>query len=68
MCLIGCVALLLGLFVKWLDSFGILPEWLIVGVTLLEYGLFVVDVVCFLFFLISMSAYKLVVEIIREYK
>ena len=53
---------------KWLDSFGILPEWLIVGVTLLEYGLFVVDVVCFLFFLISMSAYKLVVEIIREYK
>lgn len=66
MVLIGVAALLIGLFVKWLDSFGIVPELLIQCLTYLEYALFVVDAVCFVF-LVIMSAYKLVVEIIREY-
>jgi hypothetical protein len=65
--LIGVAALFIGKFVKWLDSFAVVPAALIKSLTFLEYFLFAVDVVCFTS-LVVMSAYKLVVEIIREYR
>ncbi|SHL38595.1 hypothetical protein SAMN05443432_101329 [Roseovarius litoreus] len=65
--LIGIAALLIGKFVKWLESFDVVPAPVIKGLTFLEYGLFAVDVVCFAF-LVVMAGYKLMVEIWREYK
>lgn len=65
--LIGLAALGIGIFVKWLESLEIVPTFIIKGLTFLEISLFAVDVICF-GFLVVMAAYKLVVEIVEEYK
>jgi hypothetical protein len=58
---IGLAAFLLSKFIRWLEDGGV-PSPVISVLDFLEYGLFMVDILGFVF-LVGMSFYKMVVEI-----
>lgn len=62
---VGLAALALGSFVKWIDSFAVVPGWIIKTMIALEYGLFVADGIAFAF-LVLMSTVKLVSAVWRD--
>lgn len=65
--LVGCAALLLGIFVSWLKSHNIVDGWIISAMILLEYATFLADIIGYMF-LILMSLVKFLREVWKEYK
>ena len=48
---IAMVAVALAAFVKWMETWGVAPEWLLEGLHWVEWAIFWVDVLCFGLFL-----------------
>ncbi|NGQ89939.1 hypothetical protein G5V65_03450 [Rhodobacter sp. HX-7-19] len=62
---VGLAALALGKFVKWIDSFDVVPSWIIKTMIALEYGLFIADGIAFAF-LAFMSTVKFIAAVWRD--
>lgn len=62
---VGLAALALGKFVKWIDSFQVVPSWIIKTMIGLEYAMFVADgIACA--FLVLMSTAKFMGAVWRD--
>jgi len=49
---LGCAAIALNLFNSFAGSHGLLPVYILFGMTGLEYAIFAVDTICFGYFLL----------------
>ncbi len=63
--LIAGAALCLKLFVGWVQGLGITPRWMLTTLEVVEYGLFVVDVLTFSVYVL-VETWNFLVEVCRR--
>jgi hypothetical protein len=65
--LIASAALCLKVFVGWVQGLGIAPKWMLTTLEILEYGLFLVDVVTFSVYVL-VETWSFLVAVCRKVK